>query len=166
MPRSKETIQQAVGSPLINSPVFCCRHQVDPSGPLATLRRLLLSDESIASLKRWVEDHWYGVLFIAVGFISVVVSTVSTLSLFFIIFSFNINRHRYACCLTGARKMFRLCMLCVSNPVNSKTRHLSVAKFAKEKIVHHETLIMMSPLPKSFTLGRRHFALIEEPVVV
>jgi len=61
---------------------------VDPSGPLATLRRLLLSDESIASLKRWVEDHWYGVLFIAVGFISVVVSTVSSLSLLVIIFSF------------------------------------------------------------------------------
>lgn len=51
------------GTPCNNYNGYCdvfqrCR-EVDPSGPLATLRRLLLSDESIASLKRWVEDHWY-----------------------------------------------------------------------------------------------------------
>jgi disintegrin and metalloproteinase domain-containing protein 10 len=84
---------------------------VDPSGPLATLRRLLLSDESIASLKRWVEDHWYGVLFIAVGFISVVVSTVSALSLSSS-FSLLINRHRYACCLTGEKNVQTLHVVC------------------------------------------------------
>jgi len=57
--------------------------------------------------------------------------------------------------------MFRLCMFCVSNPVNysSQTRHLSVAKFGKEKIVYHEIIIMMSPLPKKFHS-------LEEPVVV
>ncbi|XP_071444050.1 disintegrin and metalloproteinase domain-containing protein 10 [Hetaerina americana] len=50
-----------------------CR-EVDPSGPLATLRKLLLSDESIATFKRWVIDHWYAVLFI---FAAIVVLTVA-----------------------------------------------------------------------------------------
>lgn len=38
--------------------------QVDPSGPLATLRKLLLSEESIASFKRWMADNWYFVVLI------------------------------------------------------------------------------------------------------
>jgi len=49
--------------------------QVDPSGPLATLRKLLLSDESIASFKRWVTDHWYAVLLIVFAVLFVLVST-------------------------------------------------------------------------------------------
>ncbi|XP_068228100.1 LOW QUALITY PROTEIN: uncharacterized protein Kul [Palaemon carinicauda] len=40
-----------------------CR-EVDPSGPLATLRGLLLSDESLANLQRWIIEHWYAVLFV------------------------------------------------------------------------------------------------------
>ncbi|KAK7069874.1 hypothetical protein SK128_009120 [Halocaridina rubra] len=40
-----------------------CR-EVDPSGPLATLRGLLLSDESLANLQRWIVEHWYAVLFV------------------------------------------------------------------------------------------------------
>ncbi|CAG4918200.1 unnamed protein product [Colias eurytheme] len=35
-----------------------CR-EVDPSGPLATLRKLLLSDESLAGFRRWVLRHCY-----------------------------------------------------------------------------------------------------------
>ncbi|XP_076644543.1 disintegrin and metalloproteinase domain-containing protein 10 isoform X2 [Halictus rubicundus] len=35
-----------------------CR-EVDPSGPLATLRRLLLSDASLANFQRWFTDYWY-----------------------------------------------------------------------------------------------------------
>ncbi|CAK9800445.1 Disintegrin and metalloproteinase domain-containing protein 10 [Anthophora quadrimaculata] len=35
-----------------------CR-EVDPSGPLATLRRLLLSDASLANFQRWFVDRWY-----------------------------------------------------------------------------------------------------------
>lgn len=42
-----------------------CR-EVDPSGPLATLRKLLLSEESLASFKRWVSEHWYAVVIIIV----------------------------------------------------------------------------------------------------
>lgn len=37
---------------------------MDPSGPLATLRGLLLSDESLANLQRWIVEHWYAVLFV------------------------------------------------------------------------------------------------------
>ncbi|EAT43688.1 AAEL004881-PA [Aedes aegypti] len=42
-----------------------CR-EVDPSGPLATLRKLLLSEESIASFKKWVISNWYAVALIVV----------------------------------------------------------------------------------------------------
>ncbi|KAJ9591389.1 hypothetical protein L9F63_001995, partial [Diploptera punctata] len=49
-----------------------CR-EVDPSGPLATLRKLLLSDESIASFKRWVTDHWYAVLLIVFAILFILV---------------------------------------------------------------------------------------------
>ncbi|XP_076221572.1 disintegrin and metalloproteinase domain-containing protein 10 [Nomia melanderi] len=41
-----------------------CR-EVDPSGPLATLRRLLLSDASLASFQRWLTDFWYIVVIIS-----------------------------------------------------------------------------------------------------
>ncbi|XP_048507468.1 disintegrin and metalloproteinase domain-containing protein 10-like [Athalia rosae] len=51
-----------------------CR-EVDPSGPLATLRKLLLSDESLASFKRWVADHWYAVALIVLGAISLLVAS-------------------------------------------------------------------------------------------
>ncbi|XP_049276550.1 uncharacterized protein LOC125760454 [Anopheles funestus] len=40
-----------------------CR-EVDPSGPLATLRKLLLSEESIASFKKWILSNWYTVALI------------------------------------------------------------------------------------------------------
>ncbi|KAK4292187.1 hypothetical protein Pmani_035029 [Petrolisthes manimaculis] len=55
------------GTPCNNYKGYCdvfkkCR-EVDPSGPLATLRGLLLSDESLATLQRWVAQHWYAVLF-------------------------------------------------------------------------------------------------------
>lgn len=52
--------------------------QVDPSGPLATLRKLLLSDESIASFKRWVTDHWYAVLLIVFAVLFILVSIASS----------------------------------------------------------------------------------------
>lgn len=51
-----------------------CR-EVDPSGPLATLRKLLLSDESIAGFKRWVLTHWYAVLLILLAVIALLVSS-------------------------------------------------------------------------------------------
>ncbi|XP_053638432.2 uncharacterized protein Kul isoform X2 [Cherax quadricarinatus] len=56
------------GTPCNNYKGYCdvfnkCR-EVDPSGPLATLRGLLLSDESLANLQRWIVEHWYAVLFV------------------------------------------------------------------------------------------------------
>lgn len=50
-----------------------CR-EVDPSGPLATLRRLLLSEESIASFKKWVISNWYAVSLIIVAVFALLVS--------------------------------------------------------------------------------------------
>ncbi|XP_030369201.1 uncharacterized protein LOC115620206 [Scaptodrosophila lebanonensis] len=43
-----------------------CR-EVDPSGPLATLRKLLLSEESIATFKKWMQHNWYTVVLAAFG---------------------------------------------------------------------------------------------------
>ncbi|XP_072939762.1 uncharacterized protein [Epargyreus clarus] len=51
-----------------------CR-EVDPSGPLATLRKLLLSDESLAGFKRWVLRHWYAVLLILLAVIALLVAS-------------------------------------------------------------------------------------------
>ncbi|KAG4074252.1 hypothetical protein HA402_008661 [Bradysia odoriphaga] len=52
-----------------------CR-EVDPSGPLATLRKLLLSEESIASFKKWMQSNWYTVALVVVAVI--VLLTLST----------------------------------------------------------------------------------------
>ncbi|ROT78498.1 putative disintegrin and metalloproteinase domain-containing protein 10 isoform X2 [Penaeus vannamei] len=52
-----------------------CR-EVDPSGPLATLRKLLLSDESLANLQRWIVKHWYAVLFVVLAVLVLLVATV------------------------------------------------------------------------------------------
>ncbi|KAG8179503.1 hypothetical protein JTE90_005254 [Oedothorax gibbosus] len=51
------------GTPCDNYNGYCdvfqkCR-EVDPSGPLATLRKLFLSNESMASVKRWILLHWW-----------------------------------------------------------------------------------------------------------
>lgn len=51
--------------------------QVDPSGPLATLRGLLLSDESLANLQRWIVQHWYAVLFVVLAVMVLLVSLAS-----------------------------------------------------------------------------------------
>ena len=40
------------------------------SGPLATLRKLLLSEESIANLKKFLMRYWYTVIFIVLGVFS------------------------------------------------------------------------------------------------
>ncbi|CAH1975743.1 unnamed protein product [Acanthoscelides obtectus] len=58
------------GTPCNNYIGYCdvyqmCR-EVDPSGPLATLTKLLLSEESLASFKRWIVDYWYAVAAILV----------------------------------------------------------------------------------------------------
>lgn len=49
-----------------------CR-EVDPNGPLATLRKLLLSEESIASFRRLMLEHWYLTALIVLGAFSVLV---------------------------------------------------------------------------------------------
>lgn len=72
------------GTPCDNYNGYCdafqsCR-EVDPSGPLATLRRLLLSNESMASLKRWFNDQWFYVAILALVILLVVVSLDRTLS--------------------------------------------------------------------------------------
>jgi hypothetical protein len=47
---------------------------VDPSGPLATLRKLLLSEESIATFKKWITSNWYAVAFIVAAILALLVS--------------------------------------------------------------------------------------------
>ncbi|EFN83625.1 ADAM 10 [Harpegnathos saltator] len=55
-----------------------CR-EVDPSGPLATLRKLLLSDESLTTFKRWVAEHWYAAALIILAAISLLVVSIRLL---------------------------------------------------------------------------------------
>ncbi|XP_034948232.1 disintegrin and metalloproteinase domain-containing protein 10-like [Chelonus insularis] len=50
-----------------------CR-EVDPTGPLATLRRLLLSDVSLARFQQWMTDRWYAV---AIGMLIVTIALVA-----------------------------------------------------------------------------------------
>lgn len=57
--------------------VFQMCREVDPSGPLATLRKLLLSDESIASFRRWLLEYWYTVALVISGVIILLVSFLS-----------------------------------------------------------------------------------------
>jgi disintegrin and metalloproteinase domain-containing protein 10 len=47
---------------------------VDPSGPLATLRKILLSDKSIASLKKFLTDHWYAAVLAVIAVVGLMVS--------------------------------------------------------------------------------------------
>ena len=47
--------------------------QVDPQGPLLTLRKLLLSDKSIATFKRFIVKYWYTVIFAAIAVIALMV---------------------------------------------------------------------------------------------
>ncbi|KAL7640869.1 UNVERIFIED_CONTAM: hypothetical protein RMT77_008006 [Armadillidium vulgare] len=59
------------GTPCDNYKGYCdvfqkCR-EVDPSGPLATLRKILLSNESLANLHRWLVDYWYALFFVIVA---------------------------------------------------------------------------------------------------
>src|SRR5690348_7568085 len=51
------------GTPCRNYTGYCdsyhfCR-EVDPSGPLATLRKLLAADEGLATIAEWIDNHWY-----------------------------------------------------------------------------------------------------------
>ncbi|RLU25860.1 hypothetical protein DMN91_002021 [Ooceraea biroi] len=55
-----------------------CR-EVDPSGPLATLRKLLLSDKSLATFKRWVADHWYAAALIVLTAVLLLVASIRLL---------------------------------------------------------------------------------------
>ena len=60
---------------MINSSLYVLSQQVDPSGPLATLRRLLLSDASLAQFQRWMADRWYAV---ALGILAALLGLVSS----------------------------------------------------------------------------------------
>lgn len=42
-----------------------CR-DVDPSGPWATLRKLLLSEENIESVKSWIISNWFTIVFVII----------------------------------------------------------------------------------------------------
>lgn len=78
MPYNIPDMYSKPGTPCNDYNGYCdvfqkCR-EVDPSGPLATLRNLLLSDKSIASFKKWVIDHWYAVALIIIGVFTLIVS--------------------------------------------------------------------------------------------
>lgn len=67
------------GSPCKNYTGYCdayrsCR-EVDPSGPLATLRNLLLADEGLSAIAHWVDDHWWAVVSFLLLLLSMMILT-------------------------------------------------------------------------------------------
>lgn len=82
--------------------VFQMCREVDPSGPLATLRKMLLSEESIASFKRWIMDYWYAVLLIVLSVIALLVSS-----------NFDLRNIFRFCCFWMLQK-FLSTVICVS----------------------------------------------------
>lgn len=50
---------------------------MDPSGPLATLHKILLSEESIAYLRTFLESHWYTVVIVFAGVFFLMVNIVN-----------------------------------------------------------------------------------------
>lgn len=72
------------GTPCDNYNGYCdvnqrCR-EVDPSSPLATLRRLLLSNESMASLKRWFNEQWFYVAVLVLITVLILVNIISLIN--------------------------------------------------------------------------------------
>lgn len=77
MPYDVPDMYSKPGTPCNDYSGYCdvfqmCR-EVDPSGPLATLRKLLLSEESIASFKKWIIEYWYVVGFILSAVIALLI---------------------------------------------------------------------------------------------
>lgn len=50
-----------------------CR-EVDPSGPLATLKKILLSEENLNLFKNWMQSNWYAVALIVAAVLALLVS--------------------------------------------------------------------------------------------
>lgn len=61
------------GAPCDNYKGYCdvfqkCR-SVDAEGPLSRLKKLLFSEETIATIRDWIVKHWWAVLLIGIGLI-------------------------------------------------------------------------------------------------
>ena len=59
--------------------------QVDPQGPIATLRKFFFSDEKFASMKKWSYDHWYYCGLILITFV-VFMASFTIICNFYVIF--------------------------------------------------------------------------------
>ncbi|XP_035212925.1 disintegrin and metalloproteinase domain-containing protein 10-like [Stegodyphus dumicola] len=72
------------GAPCDNYNGYCDVHQscreIDPSGPLATLRNLLMSPEGVAILKKWIAEKWWSMLLLFLGAAITVVLSVRLLT--------------------------------------------------------------------------------------
>ncbi|XP_054710246.1 disintegrin and metalloproteinase domain-containing protein 10-like [Uloborus diversus] len=72
------------GAPCDNYNGYCDVHQscreIDPSGPLATLRNLLMSPEGVAILKKWIAEKWWSMLLLFFGAAITVVLSVRLLT--------------------------------------------------------------------------------------
>ena len=54
--------------------IFFICWQVDPLGPLLTLRELLFSDNSIMTVRSFITKYWYSVILAALAVIALMVS--------------------------------------------------------------------------------------------
>jgi len=87
------------GSPCRNYTGYCdsyhnCR-EVDPSGPLATLRKLLLADEGLTAIADWVDNHWYAVMsFVALFIVMMVCFSLMIVKIFISFFTKYLMRNK------------------------------------------------------------------------
>lgn len=83
MPYDVPDMYSKPGTPCNDYNGYCdvfqkCR-EVDPSGPLATLRKLLLSEESIEHFKNWVMEYWYVVALIIISVVGLLILSTKVL---------------------------------------------------------------------------------------
>ena len=61
---------------LVRTSMSLVLFQVDPLGPLLTLRRLLLSDKALATFRLFITKYWYTVILAAIAVMGLMVTIV------------------------------------------------------------------------------------------
>ncbi len=79
-----------------------CR-EVNPSGPLATLRKILLSEESLRSVAQSLSLHWYLVLFLLLGVLVLMVSQQKYWGTYYIQSKIPLYLHPWPCPCTAPK---------------------------------------------------------------
>ncbi|CAL1300960.1 unnamed protein product, partial [Larinioides sclopetarius] len=121
------------GAPCDNYNGYCDVHQscreIDPSGPLATLRNLLMSPEGVAILKKWLAEKWWSMLLLFFGSAIIVVLSIRLLT--------RRNAKNFLSTILPGQTDFRICNIrsssrshpsCIVTSPSGNSNHLSLSK--------------------------------------